>query len=302
MVQSTPPNVAGASSPTDMPVTFVGLVAGLRLIAGNDLPAELVMQAITQAEAATSQANTSVNAITSGGAASPVAVVVVSDDEDSEDSFSNLSEESTEDSTTATGASQAATASSTLTSTTAATAVTATTTSNLAAPTVVLAGTAAHVLPASTVPPATASPNNAATQIAAIVAALNALQVTTTTAVPPAAAAVVVPAIAPAVIPAPAIALAPLPPATGGPGGNNPVQPPPPGYIAHNITVQPQPGPLGRWYTIVRGRQVGVFNDWTVVSPNVSGVANASHQRYPSWSSAVDAFLNAEQHGFIARV
>ncbi|KAH9921601.1 uncharacterized protein B0H18DRAFT_1121296 [Fomitopsis serialis] len=54
-----------------------------------------------------------------------------------------------------------------------------------------------------------------------------------------------------------------------------------------------------RWYCVTRGRAVGVFAGWPNASPLVIGVPNSVYQRFPTFSSALAAFLEAAANGTV---
>ncbi|OBZ69292.1 hypothetical protein A0H81_10929 [Grifola frondosa] len=60
------------------------------------------------------------------------------------------------------------------------------------------------------------------------------------------------------------------------------------------------PSTAERWYAVIRGRAVGVFEGWHNVSPLVTGVSYAIYQRYSSRSAAQAAFDAAEAAGTVA--
>ncbi|OBZ74525.1 hypothetical protein A0H81_05785 [Grifola frondosa] len=62
-----------------------------------------------------------------------------------------------------------------------------------------------------------------------------------------------------------------------------------------------QVGPVDekRFYAVVRGRRVGVFDDWNMTSPHVSGVPNASCRRYGTRQQAERAFATALNAGLV---
>ncbi|KAF9471163.1 hypothetical protein BDN70DRAFT_820364, partial [Pholiota conissans] len=53
------------------------------------------------------------------------------------------------------------------------------------------------------------------------------------------------------------------------------------------------------WYTVVAGRNVGVFQGWHSVQALVSGVPHASYRKYPSEEAAREAFEDAMSQGLV---
>ncbi|KZS99508.1 uncharacterized protein LAESUDRAFT_718634 [Laetiporus sulphureus 93-53] len=58
--------------------------------------------------------------------------------------------------------------------------------------------------------------------------------------------------------------------------------------------------PSTRWYCISRGRAVGVFSGWPNTSPLVTGIPGAIFQRYPTFTAALMAFMEAAANGHVA--
>ncbi|OBZ68739.1 hypothetical protein A0H81_11113 [Grifola frondosa] len=65
------------------------------------------------------------------------------------------------------------------------------------------------------------------------------------------------------------------------------------------ISGPPIPSTSERWYAVTRGRQVGVFEGWSNVSPLVTGVSFAIAQRYSSQAAAQAAFNAALAAGTV---
>ncbi|KAH9917219.1 uncharacterized protein B0H18DRAFT_1123742 [Fomitopsis serialis] len=55
-----------------------------------------------------------------------------------------------------------------------------------------------------------------------------------------------------------------------------------------------------RYYTVTRGKAVGVFTDWTAVSPLVIGVPCSVFSRYATFRNALAAFEDAAASGTVA--
>ncbi|KAK0430442.1 hypothetical protein EV421DRAFT_1858755, partial [Armillaria borealis] len=51
------------------------------------------------------------------------------------------------------------------------------------------------------------------------------------------------------------------------------------------------------WYVVTAGREVGIFSNWEVVQPLVSGVAHACHKKYKMRAEAEEAFQAALAQG-----
>ncbi|EIN09251.1 hypothetical protein PUNSTDRAFT_134414 [Punctularia strigosozonata HHB-11173 SS5] len=60
------------------------------------------------------------------------------------------------------------------------------------------------------------------------------------------------------------------------------------------------PAATGPWYSVVRGKAVGVFAMWETVSPLVTGVSGAIYRRHSSRQAAEQAFETALQAGNVA--
>ncbi|KAL0572579.1 hypothetical protein V5O48_009383 [Marasmius crinis-equi] len=71
-------------------------------------------------------------------------------------------------------------------------------------------------------------------------------------------------------------------------------------YLEHYGGSVPAPDELRRstnisskHYTVTRGRRVGVFGDWSVVSPMVTGVSGAVYQKWGTFEEAVEMYTSA---------
>ncbi|PBK84916.1 hypothetical protein ARMGADRAFT_1088065 [Armillaria gallica] len=51
------------------------------------------------------------------------------------------------------------------------------------------------------------------------------------------------------------------------------------------------------WYVVTAGCEVGIFSNWEVVQPLVSGVAHACHKKYKTHAEAEEAFQTALAQG-----
>ncbi|KAK0476288.1 hypothetical protein EDD18DRAFT_1366586 [Armillaria luteobubalina] len=56
-------------------------------------------------------------------------------------------------------------------------------------------------------------------------------------------------------------------------------------------------GPDGPWYSIIKGRAVGVFRGWQNVTPLVTGVSRSCYLRHPTQAAAQAAFKEAIMSG-----
>ncbi|KAK0466894.1 uncharacterized protein EV420DRAFT_1474312 [Desarmillaria tabescens] len=64
-------------------------------------------------------------------------------------------------------------------------------------------------------------------------------------------------------------------------------------------SVQANVGPDGPWYTITKGRAIGVYSGWQNVTPLVTGVGRACFFRYPTQAAAQAAFDEAVCTGVV---
>ncbi|KAK0466810.1 uncharacterized protein EV420DRAFT_1635851 [Desarmillaria tabescens] len=51
------------------------------------------------------------------------------------------------------------------------------------------------------------------------------------------------------------------------------------------------------WYVVTAGREVGIFSNWEVIQPLVSGIAHACHCKYKTCAEAEEAFQTALSQG-----
>ncbi|TFY53687.1 hypothetical protein EVJ58_g9313 [Rhodofomes roseus] len=54
-----------------------------------------------------------------------------------------------------------------------------------------------------------------------------------------------------------------------------------------------------RWYSITKGKAIGVFCDWAIVGPLVLNVPGAMYSRYPTFSAALMSFMGAVDRGHV---
>jgi hypothetical protein len=89
------------------------------------------------------------------------------------------------------------------------------------------------------------------------------------------------------------------------------------GSSVHNGGSIPSVSQSGRWYMVSRGRNVGIFNEWSIsffflkynitilyfrhtVFSLVNGISGSCHKRYPSKAAAQAAFIAATEAGEVA--
>ncbi|KAF8804993.1 hypothetical protein BYT27DRAFT_7258741 [Phlegmacium glaucopus] len=54
-----------------------------------------------------------------------------------------------------------------------------------------------------------------------------------------------------------------------------------------------------QWYAVIKGYAVGVFHDWGLVGPLVSGARNSCVQRYLTQAAATESFKAAAKAGLV---
>ncbi|KAF8230986.1 hypothetical protein L208DRAFT_1279478, partial [Tricholoma matsutake] len=57
-----------------------------------------------------------------------------------------------------------------------------------------------------------------------------------------------------------------------------------------------------KWFVVMQGHDVGVYQGWHVASPLVSGVSGACYKKYSTENDAWAAFKQALDHGTIVIV
>ncbi|TFY57776.1 hypothetical protein EVJ58_g6819 [Rhodofomes roseus] len=72
------------------------------------------------------------------------------------------------------------------------------------------------------------------------------------------------------------------------------------GYDPHAEDVGPgsSAGKL-RWYSITKGKAIGIFCDWAIVGPLVLNVPGAMYSRYPTFGAALVSFMGAVDRGHV---